>query len=167
VLRGKSAMEAARKQERALHVGQATSRPKQVFYAMSPQQQDVSNEATKEKLEFTICVAHRLGHLHNGNLGEKSVYVYLAVAAGVPCLLKVTLQCSAGKKFGNHWSKVIRPLRKGLNKPLYDVTFTRRFLRGKQMTACDQIRLCAVVRAPTAVFFHPDMDFLSPSGWLV
>ena len=37
-------------------------------------------------------------NVNNGNLGEKSVYVYLAVLAGVPCSLKITLQCSADKK---------------------------------------------------------------------
>jgi len=37
-------------------------------------------------------------NLNNGNLGEKSVYVYLAVLAGVPCPHKITLQCSADKK---------------------------------------------------------------------
>jgi len=42
--------------------------------------------------------------LHNGNLGEKSAYVYLAVLAGFTCPLEATLQCSADKKFGNHWS---------------------------------------------------------------
>ena len=31
------------------------------------------------------------------------------------------------------------------NKPFYDVTFTRRFLRGEQMTACEQTRVRAVV----------------------
>jgi len=52
-------------------------------------------------------------NLNNGNLGEKSVYVYLT---GVPCPLKVTLQCSVDKKLWepviqrtqvvpNHWSK--------------------------------------------------------------
>jgi len=38
-----------------------------------------------------------------------------------------------------------RPLRNRPNKPLYDVTFAGRFLRGKQMTACKQIRVHAVV----------------------
>jgi len=37
-------------------------------------------------------------NLNNGNLDEKSVYVYLAVLAGIPCQLKITLQCSADKK---------------------------------------------------------------------
>jgi len=36
-------------------------------------------------------------------LAEKSVYVYLAVLAVFPCSLKITLQCSAEKKCGNHW----------------------------------------------------------------
>jgi len=42
-------------------------------------------------------------NLYIGNLGEKSVYAYLAVVAGVPCPLKITVQCSTEKKFGNHW----------------------------------------------------------------
>jgi len=37
-------------------------------------------------------------NLNNRNLGEKSVDVYLAVLAGVPCPLKTTLQYSADKK---------------------------------------------------------------------
>jgi len=41
-------------------------------------------------------------NLNNGNLCDKSVCVYLAVLAGVPCPLKITLQCAADKKFGNH-----------------------------------------------------------------
>jgi len=36
-------------------------------------------------------------NLNNGNLGEKSVYVYLVDLAGVPCPLKITLQCVADK----------------------------------------------------------------------
>jgi len=34
-----------------------------------------------------------------------------------------------------------RPLRNHPDKPLYDVTFALRFSRGKQMTACEQIRV--------------------------
>jgi len=30
---------------------------------------------------------------------KKNVYVYLAALVGVPCPLKITLQCSADKKF--------------------------------------------------------------------
>jgi len=37
---------------------------------------------------------------------KKSIYVYLAVLAGVPCSLKITLQCSADKNVGNHWFTV-------------------------------------------------------------
>jgi len=35
---------------------------------------------------------------NNGNMSEKSVYIYLAVLVGVPCPLEITLQCSADKK---------------------------------------------------------------------
>jgi len=37
-------------------------------------------------------------NLNNGNFGEKSDSIYLAVLAVVPCPLKITLQCSADKK---------------------------------------------------------------------
>jgi len=37
-------------------------------------------------------------NLNNGSLGAKSVYANLVVLAGVPCPLKINLQCSAGKK---------------------------------------------------------------------
>jgi len=40
---------------------------------------------------------------------------------------------------------IYRPLRNRSSKSLYDITFARRFLCGKQMTACEQIRLRAVV----------------------
>ena len=36
-------------------------------------------------------------------------------------------------------------LRNCPDKLLYDITFACRLLCGKQMTACEQIRLCAVV----------------------
>jgi len=39
----------------------------------------------------------------------------------------------------------ITPLCNRPNKTLYDITFDGRFWRGKQMTACEQIKLCAVV----------------------
>jgi len=48
-------------------------------------------------------IVHNLFTVRNFNndiLGEKSVYVYLAVLAGVPCPFKITLQCSADKKLG-------------------------------------------------------------------
>jgi len=51
---------------------------------------------------FTVHKFFTVRNLNNGNLGEKSVYIYLAVFEGVPCLLKITLQCSADKKLGNH-----------------------------------------------------------------
>jgi len=37
-------------------------------------------------------------NLNNGNSGEKSIYVYLAVLVGFPCPLKITLQCTVDKK---------------------------------------------------------------------
>jgi len=42
-------------------------------------------------------------------------------------------------------SKVIRPLHNRLDDWLYDVRFIRWFLHSKQMTVCEQIRLCVMV----------------------
>ena len=53
---------------------------------------------------FIVHILFTVRILNNVNLGEKSVYVYLAVLAGVPCPLKITLQCSADKKV---WKSLI------------------------------------------------------------
>jgi len=47
---------------------------------------------------WSRTVRQSINHGEVGNLGEKSVYIHLAVLAGVPCPLKITLQCSADKK---------------------------------------------------------------------
>jgi len=39
---------------------------------------------------------------------------------------------------------VQRPLQSHPNKPIYDITFALRFLRGKQMAACEQITVAYV-----------------------
>jgi len=44
-----------------------------------------------------------------------------------------------------YYFKVTRPRRYHLDKPLYDIAFTHRFLHGKHMSAFEQTRLCAVV----------------------
>jgi len=51
-------------------------------------------------------------NLNNGNSGEKNRLCLLGSSGGDPCLLKITLQCSAGKKIlgttGLHYSVAAR-----------------------------------------------------------
>jgi len=57
---------------------------------------------------FIVHNLFAVRNLNNGNLGEKSVYVCLAVLSGFPCPLKGALQCSADKKVWEPLSLGIR-----------------------------------------------------------
>jgi len=48
-------------------------------------------------INFINIILFTVRSLNNGNSGEKSVYVFMADLMGVPCPLKITLQCSADK----------------------------------------------------------------------